>query len=222
LNQHQQKSVLLLGGGGHAKVLAGALQATGRQIIGVLVPDTAPGSLLFGIPVLGDDAYLARFTPQQIDLVNGLGSLPGQNHRHHLARACRDQGFSFATVIHPSAVVAADADIGSGVQIMAGCILQPGSRVGMDTIINSGSIIDHDCRIGDGCHIAPGCTLSGGVTVGNLAHLGTGTVVIQQITIGAAAIIGAGSVVVRDVPPATAIIQERTKRCSDASSSPPK
>jgi sugar O-acyltransferase (sialic acid O-acetyltransferase NeuD family) len=112
----------------------------------------------------------------------------------------KGKGFTFATIVHPSAVVASDVALGEGAQIMAGAIIQPGSRIGMNTIVNTKASVDHDCLIGDHVHLSPGVTLSGDVRIYNGVHIGTGATVIQGITIGANSLVGAGSVVIADVP----------------------
>ena len=110
------------------------------------------------------------------------------------------------TLIHPSALISKDVMIGEGSIIMAGGIIQTGTKIGKHTIINTGACIDHDCHIGDFAHIAPNCSLSGGVLVGEGAKIGIGACVIPGVKIGKWATIGAGSVIIRDVPDYAVIV----------------
>lgn len=192
--------VIILGGGGHAKVLIEALRASSVAILGITDPDPAKvNAVIMSIAVLGDDAALTRHDPGQVRLVNGLGSVNVPRARTALFERCKNQGYSFAAVVHPAAVVASDALLGEGAQVMAGAVIQPGCRIGRNTIINTHATVDHDCLIGDHVHLAPGVILSGGVRVGDRVHVGTGTSILQGVQIGPDSLIGAGSLVLEDI-----------------------
>jgi sugar O-acyltransferase (sialic acid O-acetyltransferase NeuD family) len=199
--------VMVLGAGGHAKVLIEALLANSVEIAGIFDADPKMvGVTLLGVPVLGGDELIKKFPLTEIRLVNGLGSVGLPVKRRELFEQFKGMGYSFATVVHPSAVVASDAELGEGAQIMAGVVIQPGSRIGSNVIVNTRASVDHDCIIGDHVHIAPGVTLSGGVVVGDSCHIGTAATVIQGICIESGSVIGAGALVVKDVPPSVTVV----------------
>ena len=129
-NFASQKPVIILGAGRHSKVLIESLQRSGREIMGVTDPDKMAGEKFFGIVVLGDDDGIFKVSPDEVELVNGIGAMSRRNLRRKLAARMEAEGYSFTQVIHPSAVVADDAILGLGVQIMAGVIIQPGARIG--------------------------------------------------------------------------------------------
>ena len=192
--------IIVVGGGGHARVLIDAMKLAGTSILGVVDPSLAadaPGP--FGLPVLGGDEAIDRYSPENVMLVNAKGSTSSMAARNAIYRHFKAKGFRFATVIHPSAVISASATLSEGAQVMAGCVVQYGAVVGPDCIINTRASIDHDCRIGETVHIAPGATISGAVSVGDCTHVGAGATVIQGITIGRNSLIAAGVVVYRDV-----------------------
>jgi UDP-perosamine 4-acetyltransferase len=198
--------VIVLGAGGHAAVLIDALQRAGRAILGCVDPrrDSASAGPL-GAPVLGSDDAIARYRADEIELVNGIGatdcrSAPGGWRRHEVDRRWRQRGYSFARVVHPSATIGNGCDIGDGIQIMAGVVVQTGTRLGAGCIVNTGARIDHDCTIGALAHIAPGAVLCGGVTVGDGAFVGAGATIVPGVAVGADARVGAGMVVIADVP----------------------
>lgn len=199
--------LILLGAGGHARVLVDALSLTGRSVTGYVAPSaerTHPG--LAALHHLGGDEALDGMRPDAVVLVNGIGSTGNIGPRRQAFERARALGFRFETVIHPHAVVAADVVLGEGAQIMAGVVLQPGVEIGANAIVNTGAVLDHDARIGDHVHVAPRACLAGAVVVEPLCHVGAGATVIQNIRIGAAAIVGAGAVVVHNVPTATMVI----------------
>lgn len=192
--------LIILGAGGHAKVLIDALLASSAVITGIVDPDLSLlGTTILGVPVLGGDEVVNEFPPTLIQLVNGLGSVGLPIKRQQLYEKFKGLGYSFASVVHPSAVIASDVILGEGAQVMAGAVIQPGCRIGIDSIINTRASVDHDCCLGNHLHIAPGVTLSGMVTVGKFTHIGTGATVIQGITIGCGCMIAAGAVVTKDI-----------------------
>jgi sugar O-acyltransferase (sialic acid O-acetyltransferase NeuD family) len=206
------KPVILVGGGGHARVLLGMLRRLELDVLGVVDPHHPVGIECQGVNVLGGDEALSAFSADQIELVNGIGSLPGDaGVRERLFRQFSTQGFYFKSVIDLQAFIAKDVVFAQGVQVMMGAIIQAGTQIAENCIINSGAIVEHDCRIGCHVHIAPGATLSGGVVVGDNVHIGTGAVVIQGIHIGSGSVIGAGSVVACDIDCRQIVYPARSK-----------
>lgn len=195
------RPVIVIGGGGHAKVLINILLIRGNEVLGYSDVDTnQKATNLLGIPMIGDDNVVLEHKPESVELVNALGSVGLPTKRKDIFDKFKDKGFTFASVIHPSAVIASDVEICEGAQVMAGAIIQPGSRIGLNTIVNTKTSVDHDCIIGDHVHLAPGTTISGGVTIGAGVHIGVGATLIQGVRIGDNSLIGAGSLVLKDVP----------------------
>ncbi len=193
--------VVIIGAGGHAKVLADALIEIGREVLGLTdVNAERWGQSVAGAMVLGDDQKLAAdYSAGEVELVNGVGAVDSAAVRREVFRRLRSKGYRFASVVHPRATVSRHASLGEGVQVMAGAVIQPGVSVGENSIVNTSAVIDHDCEIGEHVHIAPGAVLCGAVIVGAGAHVGAGAVIRQGMRIGAEAMVGAGAVVVRAV-----------------------
>lgn len=191
--------IIVLGSGGHAKVVLDVLRLLGREVIGLTTQDKSlSGTSMLGTRVLGDDDALANYTPAHVRLVNAVGSVQFMDRRKALFETLKTRGYLFEQVIHPSAVIAGDVVLGEGVHAMAGVVIQPGARIGDNTLINTRAAVDHDCAIGRHAHISPGCTLSGNVTVGDETHIGAGATVIQGRRIGARCLVAAGAVVIHD------------------------
>lgn len=206
---HSERPLIIIGAGGHAKVLIEALRRLDREILGVTDPSLSKSQDFFGVPVLGNDIEILNYPPSAVELVNGLGAIPGKTLRWKINAEMEGKGFTFAQVIHPAATISADATLASGVQIMAGVVLQPSVTIGSSCIINTGATIDHDCKIGKYCHIAPGVTLSGSVHIGDNVHVGTGSSVIQDVSIATGAIIAAGSIVYKNIGGNVSYVQQR-------------
>lgn len=195
------RPVIVLGAGGHAKVVIAALRRLGANVRGIADADSSrAGETILGAPILGDDSVVRAQPPGTLLLVNGVGSTSHPEARRRLYETFTADGYAFAAVVDPLAVIAGPVDFGAGAQVLAGAVIQPGVVLGANSIVNTRASIDHDCRIGAHTHIAPGATLSGGVRVGEGAHVGAGATIIQKIAVGDHSVIGAGATVVADVP----------------------
>jgi sugar O-acyltransferase (sialic acid O-acetyltransferase NeuD family) len=202
--------LILLGGGGHGRVLLAALVAEGRhkEVIGIIDPMAAlMAKKIASVPVLGsDEALIFQYSSSEVVLINGLGSTASTQRRRQLYESFCWDGYGFTGIRHPSALLAGEVEYGDGCQFMAGATLQTGSKLAENVIINTGAVVDHDCRIGAHVHIAPGAVVSGGVEVGMAAHIGCGATIIQGVKIGKEAVVGAGAVVIRDVPDGVTVV----------------
>lgn len=196
------KPVIVIGAGGHANVVATILKDIGISIAAVVSPNPpAANSVLASERLISqDDQLITEFHPSKVTLVNGIGPMPNSSLHASLVDRFRELGYTFSTVISPTAIVSSDVAVGEGSQIMSGAIVQTGTTVGANTVINSGAIVEHDCIIGSYNHVAPGAVLSGGVKTGKSVHIGTGANIIQLVCIGDHATIGAGTTIARDVP----------------------
>ncbi|WP_108124484.1 acetyltransferase [Saccharospirillum mangrovi] len=191
-------ALILLGAGGHAKVLADLINACGERILGVCDPQLAQSGASHWreLAILGDDRAVFGFEPNQVQLVNGLGG-PGRNA---VMQQFAAKGYRFATLVHPRAVIGSGVELGEGVQIMAGAIVQADTAIGAHCIINTGAQIDHDGRLGRDVHLAPSAVLAGDVTLGDGVFVGPGAVIGRGVTVGDRAVIGAGTTVLKSLP----------------------
>jgi UDP-hydrolysing UDP-N-acetyl-D-glucosamine 2-epimerase len=196
-----KERIVLVGGGGHCKVVVEAIQKGDFfSIAGVVDKNSRSGSQA-GNKVLGDDSCLEEvFSSGCKNAFITVGSVGNPAIRMKLAKKLEKIGFNIPVIAHPSAVIAKSAKTMDGVFIGPRAVVGPGSVLGKHAIVNTRASVDHDCRVGDFAHIAPGAILSGGVKIGNNAHIGTGASVIQYKKIGNNAMIGAGSVVVKNIP----------------------
>ncbi len=197
------KPIAIIGFGGHGRVVAAALQAAGQSIL--VATDLQPSRFApqrLGFEVISDEALLQRYSPEQIELVCGIGSIWPCKSDGPRARSIEKfvtLGYRFTGLRHPFGWIAPDAQLADTCQIHAGAVLQPGAIVGAFAIINTRAAVDHDCFIGERCHIGPGATLSGNVEIGAGSHVGTGCTVIQGIKLGEQCFVAAGATVVADV-----------------------
>lgn len=192
---------IIVGAGGHARVLADALLIMGANVKGFTDNNPARhGATLCGLPVLGGDDVLQSIDRKTTWLVNGLGCT--DNHkpsiRWSVQKALMAEGWRFASVIHPSACISPFALLGLGVQIMAGSVVHAAARIGDGVILNTCSIVEHDAIIGDWSHLAPGATVCGQVQLGEFSLIGAGAVIRQGVSLGSRCLVGAGAAVIHD------------------------
>lgn len=205
--------MLLIGGGGHCKVVISQLKKlTEFEIIGIVDTYKPIDSLVSGIKVIGKDEDLKNFYEEGIRYaLITVGSVKENFKRAKLFETVRKIGYKFPVVISSTALVDISRTVKEGTVIMPGSIINVDSSIGKNCIINSGAIIEHGCKIGNHCHIAPGVHLSGEVEIGDLSFIGIGSTVIQGIKIGKDVTIGAGSVVTNDILDNTVVMGNPTK-----------
>lgn len=202
------RPLVLIGAGGHARVLLALARAAGHPVLGVCDPTLAADGISCweDLEVLGDDGALDRLPPNRVALVLGIGqTVTGDLRERFYATWCA-RGYDFPALVHPSAWIAPDVVLSDGVQVMAGAVIQPGCAIGENSIVNTSACVDHDCHIGRDVHVAPGATLCGTVTVEDGAFIGAGATVIQGLRIGARAVVGAGVTLVGDLRPTMTIL----------------
>ncbi len=197
--------ILIIGAGGHGKVVLEILRA-GRQHnpIGFLDADPSlANTTVSNLPVYGHLNLLPKLKGKAKGAIVAIGD---NRARQGYAQKLHAAGMELIRAIHPGAIVASTAKIGRNVVVAAGAVIGTDAVVADSAIINTGALIDHECDIGEAAHVAPGVALAGRVRVGTGAFVGLGSRVIQCLTIGDWSTVGAGAVVLKDVPPnATAV-----------------
>jgi sugar O-acyltransferase (sialic acid O-acetyltransferase NeuD family) len=184
--------VVVIGAGGHAKVVVSTLLAAGIRVPCVLDDDREKwGSEIFGVPVRG---------PVSDGVESGRVGVLGIGRNEERKRLAEALSLDWVTVIHPHAWVHPSVSVGAGTVVFAGAIIQPDTVIGRHAIVNTGALIDHDCEIGDYVHVAPGVRLAGDVKLDEGVFLGIGSCAIPGVRVGGWTTVGAGAVVVSDLP----------------------
>ena len=183
--------LFILGAGGHSRVVIEIALNSGINISGIYDDnDNFYGKDYNGIKVSGP--------LNSIESGNAIIAIGSNKVRKKIND--KTSQLKWKTLIHPSAIIANNVEIGEGTVVMAGAIIQPGAKIGRHCIINTGACIDHDCVIDDYVHIAPRVVLAGGVRVGEGTLIGVGASIVPYVTVGKWATIGAGSAVISDIP----------------------
>jgi acetyltransferase EpsM len=177
-------------------VICDVLRLCGYSVMGFLDDDPALiDSQIMGLPILGKTERVF-----ELDFDAAIVGLGDNGLRRVFYERLRARGVPLTNAIHPTAVIAKDVQLGSGLAVAANVVVNPGSRIGDNVILNTACTVDHDCIIEEHVHIAPGAHLCGGVRVGRGTLIGVGACVIPYKTIGAEVIVGGGAVVTKDLP----------------------
>lgn len=186
------KDVIIIGAGGHAKVIADIVQCSGDNILGFLDGYINTDTFL-GKPVLGNDSDFHLFPDAYFIIAIGNAAA-----RERISGNMPDA--KWYTAIHPTAVISTlDTSIGEGSVVMANAVINPCAHVGKHCIVNTTAVVEHDNKIDDFVHVSVGTKLAGTVTIGKRTWIGVGASVSNGITICKDCMIGAGAVVVKDI-----------------------
>lgn len=193
------KRLLVLGAGGHGRVVGDTAQCAGSwSEIGYLDDGIPPSTNVGGIgEVIGPISELESCLRRYDEIIIAIG---GNKTRYDLAQRARSLGAAFAVIVHPRAWVSSHARLGAGTVVCAGAAVNHGAVIHESVIVNTGATVDHDCVIHDAVHLSPGSNISGTVTIGKRVWIGTGASVKHGITIGDDTIVGVGAAVVADIP----------------------
>ena len=185
-------SVIIVGAGGHGKVVADIIKAFGDEVFGYLDDDTTLGDTFNDYPILGIGDDFNKFKDHSFIIAIG-------NPKTRERVAGEMEGVSWYTAIHPSAVISDSARIGEGSVVMPLAVINADARLGKHCIVNSGAIVEHDNVLEDYVHMAVGAKAAGTVHIGARTWVGIGAVIINNVNICADCMIGAGAVVIRNV-----------------------
>lgn len=186
-------TLLILGAGGHGRVVADAAVASGawsRVIASDRDPARCAGELLPGVALLPLDAALKIAGAVHV----AIGSAAARERE-----ASAIAGRLLATVVHPRASVSAHAQVAPGCFVGAQSVLGPRAVLGESVIVNHGAVVDHDVEVGAYSHIAPLVALGGGVRIGRAVLVGSGASVLPGKRVGDGIVVGSGAVVVDDL-----------------------
>jgi len=202
-----ERAIILLGAGGHAKVVLESAIAADTPVRGFYDDANQPALLALPDPPehlgpLGE----ALEHPPILRAARPFIALGELNTRRSIIDRLGERTRYAPALIHPSSVVSASARLARGVLVAPGAVINAHARIGPHAIINTGAIIEHDATIGANAHIAPRAAIAGGASVGADTLVGMGACILPGVTVGARCTVGAGAVVMSDVPDAETVV----------------
>lgn len=188
------ESLIIIGAGGHAKVVLDAVLISGIS-----------ESIIFA----DDDALLLDKKFQGFDVLCDVNQALAFENRFHVAigdnltrgRIFESGNYAKAvSVFHSKSIISKSALLERGIFVAAGAIIGPNAKIGRGTIVNHSSVVDHDCKVGNFSHIAPGAILSGGVEVGSRTLIGLGAKLLPGVKVGDDSVVASGAIVLNSFP----------------------
>ena len=184
------KNVVIIGAGGHGRVVADIAEACGDTVLGFLDDNTENDK----VNVIGKVSDAEKYCDGETYLFVAIGNC---EVREKIMNSLKDA--KWYTAIHPSAVISPSAIIGEGTCVMPNAVVNNSAVVGKGVIINTCASVDHDDIIGDFVHIACGVHIAGTVTVGKNTWVGIGATISNNVSVCDGVMLGAGAVVVKDI-----------------------
>jgi len=196
----KDKKVRIYGAGGHSQVIKLVLEDNNYEVVEVFDDKPSEVHKESKNVIKGVRANINDFPHDGYPIIIAVGNNAERKDIEGLLNT------KYEKVIHSSAIIAPNSEIGEGTVIFAGAIVQPNTIIGKHVIINTGASVDHDNIIGDFAHISPKAALCGHVEVGEGSHVGVGAVVVPKIKIGKWCTIGAGAVILKDIPDYSTVV----------------
>ncbi len=154
--------IILIGAGGHGKVLVDAILLQGKYEIAGFVDST------IAVDTEIYRNYKVILSQNELNKISNCADFfivaIGNNSIREKLFIEAGKYIKPAIIIHPSAIIGSDVSIGDGTVILINSVINSCSRIGKNTIVNSGVIIDHECQIGNNVHLSIG-TLVGSNTM---------------------------------------------------------
>lgn len=197
------EKVIIIGSGGHGKVIADLVFAVGDHLLGFLDDDPNKTSYA-GVPILGPISLAPEYP--EASFVIAIGD------NYARERIAREFHLNWYTAIHPTAVISPSAKIGVGSMVLANAVINADSVVGSHSIINTAAVVEHENSIGDFVHISTRAALGGCVQVNKLSQIGIGASVKNGVRICSSCLVGAGATVVNDLTESGVYIGTPAKR----------
>jgi len=196
MEKYLGSSLLIVGAGGHGRVVAEAACIQGKWTRIAFLDDNKNLEIVAGWPVLDSLGQAEHYLTQYPQLIVAIGN---NKLRVQLINRFLEMGFQIPSIIHPTAFVSKTASIEPGCVILAQSALNTGAKIGLGCIINTGATIDHDCVLGRGVHLSPGVHLGGQVYIGDYSWVGVGVSIINNVKVGENTLIGAGAAIVTNI-----------------------
>lgn len=197
------KKIVVIGTGGHAKVIVDIIEKESiYEIVGFIDNRLDVGTKILNYKVVGKEEDL-KLLSQKKSIYGGVIAIGDNSIRAKIESSIKSffPTFNYIKCIHPQSTIARDVCIGLGSVVMAGVIINTSSEIGNHCILNTNSSLDHDNSMMDFSSIAPNAVTGGNVKIGKFSVVGIGATILHGISIGSNSIVGGGSLVLKDIKP---------------------
>lgn len=191
------KKAIVIGAGGHARIVLDTLELLDFKITGIIdINFKGVKETIFNHEILGNMDKLRNYSPEDHVVVIAVGDIEKKKELYQYITAL---GFLMPVIIHPSATVSGHAKISAGTFINSGAVVNAAAEIGENVLINTSAVVEHEVVVGSHCHIAPGAIVAGRTKIGESTFIGAGSILINNISVGSRVTVGAGSVIISDL-----------------------
>jgi len=187
--------LIIIGAGRFGRFTRRLAEVCDFEVQGFIDDTLDQGSLVDGLPVLGDTANLTKYHEEGIQVIICIAYMP---KRVELAEACAKANMQLATIIHPTVIQYAGSTVSQGAVIQPYCVIQTGAIVKENVLIEESSTIGVDVTIEENSVLAPHVVVTGGTKVGKNCFIGSNTTINPELYIADNGVIGSGATVIRD------------------------
>jgi sugar O-acyltransferase (sialic acid O-acetyltransferase NeuD family) len=195
------KKILLFGGGNQVHYTIDIIEKENKyEIVGIIDSVHPIETDRYGYKVLGRQENLIDIV-EKYNIDAGVITIGDNWSRSIVYNAIIKQmpSFEFVNAIHPSVIIGNNVQLGFGVVMMAGVIVNPLAKIGNFTFFATGCQIEHDCIIEDYASVSAGSVMGGYVTIGKFSAITLGVTILDRLKIGENSVIGSGSLVLKDI-----------------------
>lgn len=188
-------TLIIIGAGGHGRVVADCAQASNKYKKIVFLDDCYPERTTnHSWEIIGKvDAFI-----EHLNNAHFIVAFGNNVFRHTVLNKLKAANAHLTSLIHPNAYVSEHTTIGRGVVVFAQAVINIGTTIHDGCIINTAATVDHDCVIQNTVHISPGANIAGGVTIGERSWIGIGAVINECLTLATNTQIASGAAVIKN------------------------
>ncbi len=158
--------------------------------------DVQEEGTILGLRVLHTSSVEAEFSSEEMEYVIALGE---PKSKENVYTTLKRKGHNLTNIIAPDAQVSDFAELGNGIIVKKGSIIQAEAIVGDNVTLQSYVAIGHGAKIGNHCQLSTFSVIGGETVVGKNTYISMNCSIRDKISIGENVIVSAGSAVLKDV-----------------------
>lgn len=200
------KRLLIVGAGGLGRELVDIIREykpCPYADIAFIDDAVQPGTLIDGVPVIGNRSVLGQTAPGSVTVCVAVGH---PAIRRTLVEDVERYGHATANLVDPTALIRSSASVQEGTLVLARAVISSHASVGPHVVINIGAVIGHDVSIGRYSVIGAGALISGGATIGEGVLVGAGATILPHAIVDGWSKVGMGAAVFTRVVANTTVL----------------
>lgn len=166
-NHNSNKNLIILGAGGHGRVVKEVAEAMGIFNKIDFLDDNSNKAI-------GKCSENSKFIEEYTYAIPAFGN---NKLRMEWIEKLEKNKFQIPTLIHPTAYISPSATVSLGTVVEAKAVVNTNSKIEKGSIISIGTIIDHDATIGYGCHVDCGAVVKSNCIIAALSKINSGQVI---------------------------------------------